>query len=366
MNTKPNKYYLLIICGKFLLLVLISCYNQNQPSHENEILQAKPIENKIDTNRLKFTSGIRSILEDSKGNIWFGSHQEGLAKFNGEELTYYTEENGLSDKQIRTIYEDENGIIWFEGGKGLSSFDGNKITKQTERNFESKNDWKLSKNSLWFKGDKATGYNDTEGKPGVYQYDGRKLSFKMFPIKPKVGEENYYSVTTPFVRGRNGSVWFGTYGAAIGYDGAKFTVIDNKFLELNEDTGFLHIRSLIEDSKGNLWIGNNGIGVFKYDMQKAINFTELYNLKKKDTGGNSLERVFSIEEDINGNIWFGTIESGVWRYDGNSIENFNEKNGLLSNQIWTIYKSKQGELWFGGADPSGVYQFNGNSFVKIY
>jgi hypothetical protein len=35
----------------------------------------------------------------------------------------------------------------------------------------------------------------------------------------------------------------------------------------------LHIRSIMEDSK-NLWIGNNGIGILKYDGKKIINFTE--------------------------------------------------------------------------------------------
>jgi hypothetical protein len=39
----------------------------------------------------------------------------------------------------------------------------------------------------------------------------------------------------------------------------------------------------MEDSKGNLWIGNNGIGVLKYDGEKVINFTDQQKLKK-DSG----------------------------------------------------------------------------------
>jgi hypothetical protein len=31
---------------------------------------------------------------------------------------YFITENGLSDTQVRSIYEDENGIICFECGKG--------------------------------------------------------------------------------------------------------------------------------------------------------------------------------------------------------------------------------------------------------
>ena len=371
MKVQSDRQYILILCCTFLIVVTISCNNQNQSNKGNQIVQAKntiqPIKNRIDAIRLKYTTGVRSILEDSKGNIWFGSYQEGVCLLHNGDLQYFTIENGLSDNQVRSIYEDENGIIWFECGIGLSSYEGNKITKQMKRNYDTKNEWKLTKNSLWFKGDETVGYNKLEGHPGVYQYDGQKLSYHTFPVKPKLGDEFSYSISTPFVKSKNGTLWFGTYGAAIGYNGSNFKIIDNEYLGLNEETGFLHIRSIMEDNKGNLWIGNNGgIGVFKYDGEKVINFTAQQKLKKEETKGNSLERIFSIGEDTAGNIWFGTIESGVWRYDGNSMTNFTKEDGLDSKQIWTIYKSKQGELWFGGADPSGVYRFDGSSFERKF
>jgi ligand-binding sensor domain-containing protein len=88
-------------------------------------------------------------------------------------------------------------------------------------------------------------------------------------------------------------------------------------------------------------------------------------LRKEDTNGSSLDKVFSIGEDISGNIWFGTNESGVWRYDGNTLKNFTEKDGVDSGIVWIIYKSKSGELWYGGG-PNGVYRFTGKSFERIY
>src|SRR5262245_45150472 len=59
---------------------------------------------------------VRSILEDSKGNYWFGSWNEGVCRFDGKNLTYFTVEDGLSDNQIRSIQEARNGVVWFEGG----------------------------------------------------------------------------------------------------------------------------------------------------------------------------------------------------------------------------------------------------------
>lgn len=370
MKVKSDRQNIFILCCTFLIVVTISCSNQIQSIKEDQIVQAKnntqSILSKIDAIRLKYITGVRSILEDSKGNIWFGSYNEGVCLLHDGELQYFTTENGLSDNQVRNIYEDKNGIIWFECGRGLSSYDGKEMTTYKERNYNSKNKWNLNESNLWFKGDESEGYNNLEKYPGVYEYDGQKLSYRLFPVTPKPGDGFKYYISTAFVKGKNGTVWFGCYGVVIGYNGSNFKIFDNEYLGLNSETGFLHVRSIMEDRKGNLWIGNNGMGVLKYDGKKVVNFTAQQKLKKEYTKGNSLEKVFSLGEDIAGNIWFGTVESGAWRYDGNFVKNFTKEDGLESKQIWIIYKSKKGELWFGGANPSGVYRFNGKSFERKY
>jgi ligand-binding sensor domain-containing protein len=372
MKVKSDKTSICILCCTFLIVATISCGNQSQSNMRNQIVKAQTTESRIDSTRLKYTSGVRSILEDTKGNIWFGSYNEGVCLLRNGKLQYFTMENGLSDNQVRSIYEDKNGIIWFECGRGLSIYDGQKLTVYKERNYNSKNGWKFTDSDLWFKTDETVGYNKLEEHPGVYQYDGKNLYYRSFPIKPKPGEENSYSISTPFVRNKNGVVWFGTYSALFGYDGKQFNMFNNDSLGLNGTTESLHIRCIMEDSKGNLWIGNNsggsttgGIGVLKYDGAAFIHFTKQHQLRKEDTKGNSLDRVFSIGEDESGNIWFGTVESGVWRYDGHNLKNFAKKDGLDGDMVWIIYKSKTGELWFGGG-PNGVYRFNGKSFERKF
>jgi ligand-binding sensor domain-containing protein len=368
MKVKLNSQNFFILYFTFLIAVTIVCSNKGQSNKENQIVHSK-----IETTKLKYTTGVRSILEDSKGNIWFGSHNEGASLLHNGELQYFTTENGLSDNQVRNIYEDKNGIIWFECGDGLSTYDGQKMTIYNERNYDLTKKWELYDSDLWFKSDKTVGFNKLERNPGVYQFDGKNLFYRTFPIKIESGLENAYLISTNFVRSKNGTVWFGAYGALIGYNGRQFKMFNNDSLGLNGTTEYLHIRCIMDDSKGNLWIGNNsggstigGIGVLKYDGKEFIHFTKQHQLRKEDTKGNSLDRVFSMGEDASGNIWFGTVESGVWRYDGNSVKNFTQEDGLESKQIWFIHKSKQGELWFGGKEPSGVYRFNGKSFERKY
>lgn len=364
IKVKLNKPYVFALYCLFLTIVTISCHHQNQTNHTKNNKQ--PIKSAVDSIRLKYSSGVRSILEDSKGNIWFGSYSEGVAMLDDGRLHYFTIENGLSHNQVRNIYEDANGIVWFECGKGLSTYDGQHMTIYKERNYNSKSDWKLKNRDLYFKGDEMEAYNKLEEDPGVYQYDGQKLSYHKFPIKTKPGHENHYSITTAFVKGKNGILWFGSYGAVIGYNGSDFKIFNDASLGFNDQTGHLHARSIMVDRKGNLWIANNGIGVLKYDGEKVINFTKQQKLKKEDTKGNSLEKVFSIGEDSLGHVWFGTAGSGIWRYDNKSLKNFTKDDGVESQHIWTIYKSKDDELWFGGANPSGVYRFNGISFERKY
>ncbi len=305
------------------MVVIISCSNQSRSKSGNNTIVASgtvPI-------RLKYTSGVRSILEDSKGKIWFGSYNEGVCLLHNGKLQYFTTENGLSNNQVRSIYEDKNGIIWFECGIGLSTYDGQNMTVYKDKNYDLIKKMTFNDTDLWFKGDETIGHNKLEGNPGVYQFDGKNLNYLTFPIKPKSGMENDYSISTPFVKSKNGVVWFGTYSALIGYNGRQFKMFNNDSLGLNGTTESLHIRCIMEDSKGNLWIGNNcgnntvgGIGVLKYDGAKFIHFTKQHQLRKEDTKANSLDRVFSICEDSLGNIWFGTVESGVWRYDGHALK----------------------------------------------
>ncbi|MGJ7031587.1 ligand-binding sensor domain-containing protein [Niabella hirudinis] len=337
-----------ILCWTFLLAITISCGSQSQSNKENREVQTK-----TDSKLLKYTTGIRSFLEDSKGNIWFGSDKEGVCLLYNGKFQYFTTENGLSNNQVRNIYEDKNGIIWFECGRGLSIYDGQKMSIYKERNYDSTTKWKLGDKDIWLKGDELDGYNQLEKNPGVYQYDGRKLSYRTFPVTPKSEDERrfHYAISTPFLKSKNGTIWFGAYKALIGYNGSDFKIITDETLGLDGKNSSLHIRGIFEDSKGNLWIGNNsgsnplgGIGVLKYDGKEYLQFTKHYKLRKEDTKANSLDRVFSIGEDTLGNIWFGTIHSGAWRYDGNTVKNYTKKDGLVSNHIWTIYKSKQGAL----------------------
>lgn len=310
---------------------------------------------------LKFTSGIRVIFQDSKGNYWFGSHNEGVCVYNGISFEYFTTNEGLSDNQIRSIQEDKNGQIWLSTANGISVYDKGKFTNYPSKNNNPIFDWSKTKGDLWFYAGE---------KDGINRFNGRNMSYLIFPKPNHENPDNSYGVTG-ISKDKYSSVWIATYAALFNYDGKMVTIFDHKILKL-KDNEQLHIRSVLVDSKGRVWIGNNGIGVLLMEGNSIINFSEKNNLiyptstrrgDKSQPG--TLEHVFAIEEDSEGNIWFGDRDTGAWKYDGKTLTNYKIDTKLNTQMIWSIYEDQNKDLLFGMAG-GGVYKFKGKAFVRQF
>ncbi len=63
---------------------------------------------------------INSILEDSYGNLWFGTYGGGVSIFDGESFTHITQKEGLIDNWVNSILKDNNNNIWLGTPKGLN------------------------------------------------------------------------------------------------------------------------------------------------------------------------------------------------------------------------------------------------------
>jgi ligand-binding sensor domain-containing protein len=368
MDKKIKLIYLI-----FILTLNFSCV-ENKSTEKETYKPELVITSKNDT--LKFTSGIRAIFQDSKGNYWFGSLQEGVAVYNGKSFKYFTINEGLTDNQIHSIQEDKEGIIWFDTQTGVSSYDGTRVsnrTKASKENYQNifpiqgndskKSEWIKSENDLWF---------EAGNKSGVYRYDGQQLHYLDLPPQKVLNPHDNLFAVTDISKGKNNMIWFATYAGVFGYNGSNFTIINDETLGYDRKIEPLHIRSIFEDSKGRLWIGNNGIGVLLKEGNSIINFSNRHRLihpNSKRNGEKSpqgtLEHVFVIAEDNTGNIWFGDRDAGIWKYDGKQFENYTKKDGLENDFALSIYEDRNSELWFGMAD-GNIYKFNGKTFEKQF
>lgn len=63
------------------------------------------------------------------------------------------------------------------------------------------------------------------------------------------------------------------------------------------------------------------------------------------TDGMSQGDVLAIDQDSSGHLWIAT-HRGLNRFDGNEFLNFTKADGLLHNEVTTVYAAADGRVWF--------------------
>ncbi len=68
-------------------------------------------------------------MQDKEGNLWFGTTQNGLYKYDGKSFTQFLVADGLNSNNISCILEDKDGKIWIGTVAGLCLYDGKTFTE---------------------------------------------------------------------------------------------------------------------------------------------------------------------------------------------------------------------------------------------
>jgi ligand-binding sensor domain-containing protein len=291
------------------------------------------------------------LLLDKAGNIWFGTFNAGLYKYDGQSFTRFTTANGLSSNSVLSLLEDREGNIWIGTGAGLCRYDGKTIRpvhiplpknrrpnqyRSTHNVFSILQD---QKGRLWF----AT-------VDGVYVYDGH--AFTPFIFQESGGG---YMSSNPNVEyileDRAGTIWMGGRGnqGIFRYDGKTITT-----LQVNEQQEFNWAWPQVQDRQGNLWF-SNWTGAYRYDGKSFAKVDGLY--------AGPVNPITRIIEDSKGTIWIGGSH-GICRNEGLYLPCFTEKNGLLDNDVWSILEDRAGNIWIGNRN-SGLSRYDGKTFVTF-
>lgn len=167
-------------------------------------------------------------------------------------------------------------------------------------------------------------------------------------------------ITRNVIQDRKGDIWMATWAGVLRYDGKSFTNVTG---EVSSARFF----SVLQDSKGNFWLGSIGSGVYYYDGKSFKNFTIKEGLSGKG--------VTCIYEDRAGNIWFGT-EGGASRYDGKSFKNYMINGDTMDEdypgkpfanrsayEVNSIVEDKTGRFWL--ATRGNTYIYDGKTFTTF-
>ena len=67
---------------------------------------------------------VQVVLEDKRGNLWFGTQDQGLSRYNPKEgqesFTSFTRKNGLTNNFVCSIVEDRQGNLWVGTLNGIT------------------------------------------------------------------------------------------------------------------------------------------------------------------------------------------------------------------------------------------------------
>lgn len=236
-----------------------------------------------------------SLLEDSKGNIWFGTIGGGMYKYDpladlkdSVSFTHFTTSDGLIGNSVTCLYEDNGGNIWVGTSSGISFLHQNQ---------------KSGKLSI----------SNSTTKNGLTSNDINVIA-----------------------QDRSGRIWIGTRGATCYKERGYYF---NFSLEQNKP--FENVRTIIEDGNGDVWLGGND-GLWRATQSPRATYEQtLVQITTDFTG--------YIYEDKKGTIWFGATkprsrEWNLYRIDLDAKVVFVHQE---PGQIFGIVEDKDGSIWFG-------------------
>jgi diguanylate cyclase (GGDEF)-like protein len=86
------------------------------------------LENVFDTKDGLPNDFMTNAFQDSHGRLWF-TGQGGLSEYRNGEFVNYTKDQGLAGNNVRTIYEDKDGVLWIGTyDEGLSRYKDGKFS----------------------------------------------------------------------------------------------------------------------------------------------------------------------------------------------------------------------------------------------
>ncbi|GJM33637.1 MAG: hypothetical protein DHS20C18_26380 [Saprospiraceae bacterium] len=151
---------------------------------------------------------VNSIIEDEKGNFWFGTRGNTFI-YDGKAFTTVAQ-NGKSFTNVRCIIEDKKGDIWLGGNDGLWRYDGIAFSNIT-KNFVGYI-YEDKKGSIWTSSQSKNGW-------ALSRYDIISLdSEKRAVTEVKIGEGMFFGI----LEDSAGNIWSGTLNGVYRYDGNTF------------------------------------------------------------------------------------------------------------------------------------------------
>jgi signal transduction histidine kinase/ligand-binding sensor domain-containing protein len=257
---------------------------------------------------------VHKFFQKSDGSVWviglnvFGEYKENENDF---QLVYsgFENEQSISYNRVNHIDEDKEGNLWIStNNNGIYCFNPAEQfftnVRQTNRISKKPGDGSVMSFARLRNGNILVG---TWGD-GLVRYDN---NFNVLPLNirgPFFNEQGTPSVWGMFPSRDSNTIWMAVQPGVYKYDQTTGIATAYNPEQFKNRT----VRQIAEDKFGNLWIGTQSTGLYKWDAVKGkMNFDE------------GIQRITAIPEvqilkiyrDIRGYIWVSTSGWGLYQID---------------------------------------------------
>ena len=276
---------------------------------------------------------IRCVFQDHQGFMWFGT-EGGVSRYDGAVFENFTVADGLPANRINAIGEDGNHRVIVATEAGATLFDGESFHLL-----------------------KGTGIAEDEpvyavlGEPqrGVWVVTDHGLYYR------SVSEHDIHPTLYPDVRARSlmrdraGRLWAG------GRHGLFFRETD-AFVQVTQGVDpSASISTIVEAGDGTVFLGTQS-GIYQGG---EYGFERLRDPILKTARA---KLIHSGARDLNGQLWFGAW-GGLVSILGDEMDLFTEKKGLPNSNIRSAFVDREGNLWLGSDD--GVAKLSPGPFSSF-
>lgn len=190
-----------------------------------------PVSYHSETTNLYRPYGVYCTLAHKDGNIWFGTQEKGVCKYDGKNFSFLSDKD-LGGPAVRCLFQDKKGNLWFgNNGGGLFRYDGKTLNNITEERGLTNNEF---------------------------------LKEQKFADKPST-----LARVWAINEDADGNLWVGTIDAGL------WKLNGDSFTNYSTQNGLPgnSVWVIYKDNKGELWFVTNGETVCKYNGKTFVKFS---------------------------------------------------------------------------------------------